>query len=401
MPWSLKLPRLRAQWRILARMPPSNLISALLLTQKAEIKSVKIPAAFTLEAAKKQLKKKEEPDTVVQYASKPYTFFVFGYSKGKAGTENKHELPPPHDSILFFGDCLLVASKSPTSYETPVAIKPEDYETFYTKAFGGFEDLDEDEDEDEEVDAEEEAEEDKEGNEFDEVDEGEASEVDEEPEPEVEEAPPPPKRTARKGGKAAAAVPIAFTTYTAIAPDQELKPGTVATGIPVREACLKALTGLFGKLLESTKVAQLEQVIYQGTLREADVRHVAKSWTNEPFVYLYQMYARHISANLHPGSYVGNKELWALVESGAVSLEAIPTMNSYDLSPAHWKDSFDKQQVREKTQLEGNRAMATDQFLCTRCWKRECTYYEMQTRSADEPMTIFITCVNCGKHWRQ
>ena len=55
----------------------------------------------------------------------------------------------------------------------------------------------------------------------------------------------------------------------------------------------------------------------------------------------------------------------------------------------------------EKRQLEGNKSMATDQFLCTRCFKRECTYYEMQTRSADEPMTIFINCLNCGQNWRQ
>ena len=66
-----------------------------------------------------------------------------------------------------------------------------------------------------------------------------------------------------------------------------------------------------------------------------------------------------------------------------------------------WKDLSIRQFEREKRQLEGNKSMATDQFFCTRCFKRECTYYELQTRSADEPMTIFIQCVNCGKHWRQ
>ena len=42
----------------------------------------------------------------------------------------------------------------------------------------------------------------------------------------------------------------------------------------------------------------------------------------------------------------------------------------------------------------------TDQFECKRCKSRETAYYEVQTRSADEPMTIFITCLNCGNRWK-
>ena len=76
-------------------------------------------------------------------------------------------------------------------------------------------------------------------------------------------------------------------------------------------------------------------------------------------------------------------------------------MSSYELYPENWKELSDKQLIREQKILEGNKSRATDQFKCKKCGKRECTYYEMQTRSADEPMTIFITCLNCGKHWRQ
>lgn len=32
--------------------------------------------------------------------------------------------------------------------------------------------------------------------------------------------------------------------------------------------------------------------------------------------------------------------------------------------------------------------------------ERKCSYYQMQTRSADEPMTTFVRCVACGNRWR-
>lgn len=43
---------------------------------------------------------------------------------------------------------------------------------------------------------------------------------------------------------------------------------------------------------------------------------------------------------------------------------------------------------------------STDAFQCSKCKERKCTYYQMQTRSADEPMTTFVTCVNCNNRWK-
>eukprot|EP01098_Paradermamoeba_levis_P013876 TRINITY_DN6445_c0_g1_i2.p1 TRINITY_DN6445_c0_g1~~TRINITY_DN6445_c0_g1_i2.p1 ORF type:complete len:265 (-),score=70.69 TRINITY_DN6445_c0_g1_i2:73-867(-) len=43
----------------------------------------------------------------------------------------------------------------------------------------------------------------------------------------------------------------------------------------------------------------------------------------------------------------------------------------------------------------------TDMFRCGKCGERKTTYYQMQTRSADEPMTTFITCTNCKNRWKQ
>ena len=52
----------------------------------------------------------------------------------------------------------------------------------------------------------------------------------------------------------------------------------------------------------------------------------------------------------------------------------------------------------ERTQnVTGN---VTDMFRCSKCKKRRCTYYQMQTRSADEPMTTFVRCVECSHRWK-
>ena len=39
-------------------------------------------------------------------------------------------------------------------------------------------------------------------------------------------------------------------------------------------------------------------------------------------------------------------------------------------------------------------------FKCNRCKSNKTAYYQLQTRSADEPMTTFVTCLNCDAHWK-
>lgn len=39
-------------------------------------------------------------------------------------------------------------------------------------------------------------------------------------------------------------------------------------------------------------------------------------------------------------------------------------------------------------------------FECGRCKSHKTTSTQKQTRSADEPMTVFVLCLNCGKRWR-
>ena len=55
---------------------------------------------------------------------------------------------------------------------------------------------------------------------------------------------------------------------------------------------------------------------------------------------------------------------------------------------------------RDKNITEIDTSAATNEFKCYKCKKRQCTYYQLQTRSADEPMTTFVTCLICGNRWK-
>lgn len=58
------------------------------------------------------------------------------------------------------------------------------------------------------------------------------------------------------------------------------------------------------------------------------------------------------------------------------------------------RQSLRNAQYAKDTQAE------TDQFKCSKCKQRRCKCYQLQTRSADEPMTTFVTCVNCNNRWK-
>jgi len=397
----------------------------LLLTSTGDMKNGKLAiksetTGCQLSDIQTYLKKKKAPTQIGTYAWKSNTLFLFGYTDGKAGSEHKHELPPPHDTQLIFGDIVVLMSKDKRSFAKPLPIKQDDYETFYTQVFEGFESLDEEEGEveveEEEIIQDELADEAHVDDESivddleDEYEEEGAEGAEEEAEG-AEEAPaidteepvaiaPIPKPKRAKATKASLARSKELQ-LSLLSQGIELTEADVDTITPNRTKIINAITESMSSLLSEDEIKNLEAAIFLATLHTAEKRHISKVWTYPLFTQVYSSVARTIVGNLNPTTYIQNKNLFKRFEDGELSLEEIANFGHTDLYPEIWKDSLIRQFEREKRQLEGNRSMATDQFLCKGCKKRECTYYELQTRSADEPMTIFIQCLNCGKRWRQ
>jgi hypothetical protein len=153
--------------------------------------------------------------------------------------------------------------------------------------------------------------------------------------------------------------------------------------------------------LSSAEQIDLEKGIYNFTLEDAKRRAIRRVWENPEFQTLYEICARRTVSNIDSASYVGNTRLLNRLREGEFKPHDIAFMGFTELYPEKWGNYVEMSIKREAKMLEVDKSMATDMFRCSRCGKRQCTYYEMQTRSADEPMTQFIRCLNCGKQWRQ
>ncbi|KZV64760.1 hypothetical protein PENSPDRAFT_690471 [Peniophora sp. CONT] len=46
-------------------------------------------------------------------------------------------------------------------------------------------------------------------------------------------------------------------------------------------------------------------------------------------------------------------------------------------------------------------ADSTDAYACPKCNNERAYYYQLQIRSADEPMTTFLRCTACAHQWRE
>ena len=59
------------------------------------------------------------------------------------------------------------------------------------------------------------------------------------------------------------------------------------------------------------------------------------------------------------------------------------------------REAFVKEGI-DAAQLATVQGTKTDLLKCGKCGKRNCTDNQIQTRSADEPMTTFVLCNECG-----
>ncbi|TDG42580.1 hypothetical protein AWZ03_010989 [Drosophila navojoa] len=179
---------------------------------------------------------------------------------------------------------------------------------------------------------------------------------------------------------------------------EEKKPSSAQTSFPaggmtdaVRLKCREMLTNALkmGEVPEGCAepeemAAELEDAIYS-EFKNTDMK--------------YKNRIRSRVANLKDPK---NPGLRGNFMCGAVSAKQLAKMTPEEMASDEMKklrEKFVKEAIND-AQLATVQGTKTDLLKCGKCKKRNCTYNQLQTRSADEPMTTFVMCNECGNRWK-
>ena len=153
------------------------------------------------------------------------------------------------------------------------------------------------------------------------------------------------------------------------------------------------------EIVDITKFPEImEKSIYNITIKEARDRFIERSWDNPDFKWLYKIKYCKVISNIdynNNANFVVGK-----IVHGIWKPENIVSMKPYELYPDMWEELLLKNNKKLSALGRELNAQGTSIFRCGKCRKNNCTYFQMQTRSADEPMTTFVTCLNCDKRWK-
>ncbi|XP_015675640.1 transcription elongation factor A protein 1 isoform X2 [Protobothrops mucrosquamatus] len=130
--------------------------------------------------------------------------------------------------------------------------------------------------------------------------------------------------------------------------------------------------------------SQIEEAIFQ-ELKNTDMK--------------YKNRVRSRIANLKDTK---NPNLRKNVLCGNILPDRFAKMTAEEMASDELKEmrkNLTKEAIREH-QMAKTGGTPTDLFTCGKCKKKNCTYTQVQTRSADEPMTTFVVCNECGNRWK-
>lgn len=283
---------------------------------------------------------------------------IFARTSDDETDVNQHMLPSPFDEETYVGNIIVLATMSNTQddYDKPASeytnLKVDDYETLYHEwSFN----MSDNEDDEEDI----------------------ILEDDDETEISVEDEVRP------------------FTQV--IVKPVTIKTKNVFVDCPIRDKVISNFT----EYLNAEVAKELETCMLQSIVTYCKFNCIDVDWNNHVFWNTYRSKAICIYENIRLDGYIKNNQNWAQkLNSKETDCKVFVDMPAQEMCPSRWKEALEKIIETEKKLYSKNTA-ASIYMHCSRCKKKSrCDYYQLQTRSADEPMTTFVTCQECDQKWK-
>ena len=148
-------------------------------------------------------------------------------------------------------------------------------------------------------------------------------------------------------------------------------------------------------IIDSEKIVKnIEKGIYNYTVKEATKKNLVKKWDNPYFVIIYKDRLRTVFINLQQSDIIDR------IKSKNIKPHEIAFMTHQEISPLKWNKLLEIKKQHEDNLYSPKIDANTDDFTCRKCKSKKCSYYQLQTRSADEPMTTYVSCHECGQRWK-
>jgi transcription elongation factor S-II len=229
----------------------------------------------------------------------------------------------------------------------------------------------------------------------------------------------PTAATAKANGTSSPALPASATAspapskkkHSGVAPEKRThKTDNVnyeVTGDKVRDACVRLIYDGLAFMSEERKYCENDALGFRANppIVPDDILPIAKQVEVAAFSHFtntLEPYRNKIRALFQNLKNKANPNLRLRVQSGEITPKAFVTMSHEDMKSDERKaedEKIEKENMNNAMVAQIEKSISED-FQCGKCKERKVAYSQAQTRSADEPMTTFCECMNCGNRWK-
>ena len=150
------------------------------------------------------------------------------------------------------------------------------------------------------------------------------------------------------------------------------------------------------RLEQDNTIIEIEKSCYNETVKKSEELLIYKSWDNEKFIYLYQLYCNKITKNLDEESEVKSNYLINQIIDNKINIAKIASLSSEDLCPDKSVNIKNTLKLRNEQKLNYKTSTL---YKCKNCGKKEVKIQEYQGRSLDEGSNLSLTCNFCNYNW--